>query len=211
MARRAALELALRLVALVRQHLLHEGHLLGDDLLGVPDLPLQPVGGHLHVTLDLRPHLRAAEVEVRRAAGRAQVFVGKLLEVVIAPATLVVFQVAGVAVLDRGVALDPVLLTQVLAIGGAIDIGHESSRRALEVFHQLVPIGLQRLAVASPWREELDKNALPRRLGVPRGGRELDRTRAEGEEGQDGQNPGSHHGRSRREVATAGGAPGKIA
>ena len=40
------------------------------------------------------------------------------------------------------------LLTEGLAFGGAIHVGHEGARAAIELVHQLVPVRFQLFAVA---------------------------------------------------------------
>ena len=49
------------------------------------------------------------------------------------------------------VSLEPrhlMLLTEGLAFGGAIHVGHEGARAAIELVHQLVPVRFQLFAVA---------------------------------------------------------------
>lgn len=56
---------------------------------------------------------------------------------------------------------------QLLTLGGAIDVSNEGGRGSLEGIHQLVPIGLQLLAVASPRCLELNEHRLAGDLLVP--------------------------------------------
>merc|ERR1719421_2066761 len=105
--------------------------------------------------------LLVAEVDVLRAARGLQV-ARELLQVVEGPAALVVLEVAGVTVLDRGVAPDANVAAEVLPSGSAVHVGNQHSRVVLVLAHQLVPGGLHVLAVASPGREELDEDGLPR-------------------------------------------------
>mmetsp|Transcript_91568 Transcript_91568/g.285406 ORF Transcript_91568/g.285406 Transcript_91568/m.285406 type:complete len:238 (-) Transcript_91568:37-750(-) len=180
----------------VADDLFHERDVDLHGALGLGDLGLELLGRQLLELLDGFLLLVVAEVHVVRTALRAQVLIRKLLEVLVATAALVGLQVARVAVLYRGEALNLVLLAKVLAGLRAVHVGDQGGGGALEVVHQPVPSGLHRLAVASPGRQELDEDALPGRRLVPRGARELHGTSSR-EQRREGENA-ERHGRCRR-------------
>merc|ERR1719440_1168548 len=152
---------------LVSYHLLHDRHILLNSLECVPDLALELARGHLHEAFELCPVTLFAKIQIGRATAWAQVLVGKFLEIVVAAATVVIFKLGGITILDAWVASHLVLLTQLLTFCGAVHIGDQGCWGALEVIHQLVPIGLQLLAVSSPRCQKLDENSLARGLGIP--------------------------------------------
>merc|ERR1740121_2566248 len=104
----------------------------------------------------------------------AQVLICEGLEGLVVPLTLEILHRIWGTVLDRWVTLHPVLLAQGLALRRAIDVGNQRRGRTGKILHQLVPIGLQRLAVASPWCQKLDEHRLPRGLCIPIVGCQLD-------------------------------------
>mmetsp|Transcript_91562 Transcript_91562/g.285386 ORF Transcript_91562/g.285386 Transcript_91562/m.285386 type:complete len:232 (-) Transcript_91562:2-697(-) len=186
------LELPLALAGLeVADDLLHERDVDLDGALGLGDLGLELLGRQLLELLDRLLLLLVAEVHVVRAALWAQVLVRKLLEVLVAPAALVGLQVARVTVLDRGEALNLLLLAEVLAGLRAVHVGDQGGGGTLEVVHQPVPSGLHRLAVASPRSKKLDEDALPGRRLVPRGAGELHRA-CSGEQHRGGEHTERH-------------------
>eukprot|EP01084_Bolivina_argentea_P167147 290154_1 len=65
---------------------------------------------------------------------------------------------------------------QRLTVSGAIHIGDQCSGRVREVSHQLVPKGLQALAMASPRCLELNEDGLSGCLLIEIRGRQLDGT-----------------------------------
>merc|ERR1719440_1963965 len=152
---------------LVSYHLLHDRHILLDSFECVPDLALELARRHLHEAFKLCPVTLFAKVQISRATAWAQVLVGKLLEIVVAAATVVIFELGGITMLDTWVASHLMCLTQCLAFCGAVHIGHQGCWGTLEVVHQLVPIGLQLFAVSSPRCQEFDENSLARCLGIP--------------------------------------------
>ena len=147
--------------------LFHDRHLFFHNADGVSDLALQPVRRHDEVALDLLLHGIIAELHVGGSASRAQVLRGKLLQAVEVTSTLVVLEVTRFTVLEGRVALDAILRAQGLPLPSAVHVRNERSRVAAELIHQLVPIGLQLLAVAAPRGKELDEDTLPCRLGIP--------------------------------------------
>jgi hypothetical protein len=89
---------------------------------------------------------------VPQTALRAEVLMCESLEGIEVPPALVSLQVIWVAVLDRRVAVDAHLRTQLLAVFRAVHVGNESCLGTLELIDEFVPIRLHRLAVASPAR-----------------------------------------------------------
>merc|ERR1719487_148160 len=128
-------------------------------LLAFGDLGIESGGVEGHGGLDLSLLGGVTEVEVLRSTGRSEVLLGESLEVLKGAATLVVFEVVRIAVLDGRIALDTVLAAEVL-VDGAVNIGDESGLRVLEFLHELVPSRLHGFAVSSPRSEELDENGL---------------------------------------------------
>ena len=124
-------------------------------------------GRHGRELCDQGLFLIVAEVKVGWTAGWAQVLFCELLEIFEATATVVIRQVSRVTVLDRWVAPDAVLVAQGLALGGAINIADERRGGVSEFLHQLVPSGLQALAVASPWSLKFNEDALASGFLVP--------------------------------------------
>jgi len=155
-------------------------------LLSLGDLSIKLSSGEGHGALDLLLLLSVAEVEVGRAAGRSEVLLREGLEVLEGAAALVVLHVVRITVLDGRVSLDTELAAKVL-VDSAVDVGNEGGLRVLEFFHELVPSRLHGFAVASPRREELDENGLPRGEGVEVVGGEFGGAHG-GHEGEEGVN-----------------------
>jgi len=105
-----------------------------------------------------------AEVEVGWGARWAQVFVGKLLEVVVRSATfvLVAHRVGGAGdVLNGWVSLNAVFGAEVLGVvGGAVNIDDGDGGGGSKVSFEFFPIRLHLFAVSSPRRLELDEGCL---------------------------------------------------
>mmetsp|Transcript_118335 Transcript_118335/g.232334 ORF Transcript_118335/g.232334 Transcript_118335/m.232334 type:complete len:237 (-) Transcript_118335:93-803(-) len=166
----ALLVLVLQALEQLLQILLGLGHLrvLLLDRLG------QVGHGHGHVLVERGLLLLVAELRVRRPAARAQVLLGKIAQTVkVAPAFIVV-QVVRVARLEGGEALDAHLVALALALASAVHIRHEDARVVGVLLHELVPVRLHALAVATPGSVELHEDRLAGGLGVPRVLRELD-------------------------------------
>jgi len=151
----------------VRHDLPHERHLLLDDPKGVPNLALQPVWRHGHEGLDFFPHCLGTKVQVGGAALRAQVLGRELLQVFEGPPALVILEIGGVAVLDRGVAPHAMFFTKIFALGRAVHVGYERRRGALVLINQFVPVGFQFFAMPSPWSKKLNEHTLAGRFRVP--------------------------------------------
>merc|ERR1711957_768883 len=81
--------------------------------------------------------------------------------------TIVVFELVRIAVLDGRVASHSMRFAQRLAFSSAVNVGHKSTRIAFEFLHQLVPVGFQLLAVASPGCLEFYEDAFATGLGIP--------------------------------------------
>lgn len=178
---------------LVRQHLLHHREVLVEDLLHVSDPAFQFADRHDGILLNGCLRLRRAELDVFAWATLGpQILVGKLLEVVVGSASLVILELVGVPVLDRRVAPDTDFVAQRLSFGSAIHVGDDSLRRILELFDQLVPSGLQGLAMASPWRQELYEDLLACGDLVPIVGGELEALCSERDGDQGGDFQGGH-------------------
>merc|ERR1719330_309053 len=73
----------------------------------------------------------------------------------------------GFSILYRWVAANPVLFAQAFPLGCAVNVGNKRCWRVLEVSDQPVPVGLQLLAMASPWSEKLHEHLFPCSLRVP--------------------------------------------
>ena len=73
----------------------------------------------------------------------------------------------GVAVLDGREATNTVGVAERLAGGGAVNVSNESGGVAVVLGHELIPVRLHALAVASPRREELDEDSLASGVLVP--------------------------------------------
>merc|ERR1719377_120126 len=178
------LELLVRLLELV--------HFVREELLRLLDLRFLLLDLRVKIRSrkllepeDLLLHLRLAEVHLCRAAHRLQTL-GKLLKRGVVAPPLVILEVVRIAVLDRRVTADTHLVAQRLSSGRAVHVGNQTRLVVLERFHQLVPVRLHLLALASPGRQELDKDSLPGRGLVPSVGGELHAARAEREESQEG-------------------------
>mmetsp|Transcript_12147 Transcript_12147/g.15165 ORF Transcript_12147/g.15165 Transcript_12147/m.15165 type:complete len:209 (-) Transcript_12147:27-653(-) len=169
----------------VGRDLLHDRHLFFHNSDGVSNLAFKPIWRHRHVSFDLFLHLGAAQIQIVWTAGRSQVLLRKLLQGVKISATLIVLQVAWVAILECRITADAVLFAQGLAPCGAIHIGHQRSRTAVDFVHQFVPIRFQLLAVATPRSKELDENTFPCCLCVPVLLCELNSGRATKQSGED--------------------------
>eukprot|EP00982_Pelagococcus_subviridis_P016661 31490-Pelagococcus_subviridis.AAC.21 len=116
------------------------------------DLLVQIRLGHGHLRLDGRLLVVVAEVDVLRAAGRAEVILRPRAEgVEVAPAVVRVARGGGRAgeVLQRRVSGHAVLLAQVLLLR-AVDVGDDDGLAGLVLVPELVPRRLERLAVAAP-------------------------------------------------------------
>jgi len=157
----------LELFLQVRKDLLHDRHILCDNLERVPYLALELSRRHLHECFKLRSVGLGAELQVGWPTCWAEVLVRKLLEVLVGAAAIIVFELCWIAILDGGVAPDTMRGAQFLPFGSAVSISDEGGGGALEVLHQFVPSGLQALAVASPRRLELDEDPFPSCLCIP--------------------------------------------
>jgi len=142
-------------------------------LFGFLDGSVEVIGRQGEVLLDGLLLVIVAKVEVAGAAAGAEVLVSELLECVEITATLVVFEVVGVTVLDGGEALDTVGVTEGLAGGGAVNVSYKAISGSFKLSHEFVPSRLHRLAVTSPRGLELDKNSLASSGSVPIVGGEL--------------------------------------
>merc|ERR1719498_213777 len=124
-----SLELAACLLLLVCQPLLHLRDILLEGLDGIANLAIQLASRHLHEAFQLGLDFSGAEIQIIWTALRSEILLGKLLEIIEGSATLVVLEVGWVAILQGWVAADTMLLAQVLALGGAVNISHQRSRR----------------------------------------------------------------------------------
>ena len=72
---------------------------------------------------------------------------------------LTVLQIGWISPLQSRVALDTVIVTERLSIGGTVNIGNELGGRSGEFLHELVPVWLELLAVSTPeWRKRVIVN-----------------------------------------------------
>jgi hypothetical protein len=107
-----------------------------------------------------------AEIDVFGRAHGLKIL-GEIVEGVEVASALVVLEVGGVAVFDCGISTNTGFVAQRLSGGCTVDVGNELGGGPGKGLHQLVPIWLHFLTVASPRREELDEYRLARRFGVP--------------------------------------------
>jgi hypothetical protein len=114
-----------------------------------------------------------AQVDIGRGA-RGLKALGELLQGCKVAATLVFLEGGGVSVLDSRETLDAIAVAERFAGSRAVYITNQSLVVTGVLFHELVPVWLHLLAVASPRCLELDEDRLSGGFGVPIGGGEGD-------------------------------------
>ncbi len=62
---------------------------------------------------------------------------------------LVVLKVRGISILEGRVSTDTILIAKILSASSTVNIGNQLSGRSLKVSDELVPIGLELLAVSA--------------------------------------------------------------
>mmetsp|Transcript_24487 Transcript_24487/g.50934 ORF Transcript_24487/g.50934 Transcript_24487/m.50934 type:complete len:214 (+) Transcript_24487:269-910(+) len=107
---------------------------------------------HGHVFLNLLFLLVIAEVNVRGRANGLEVLLGELFHGRVITSSLVILEVSRISPLNCGVSTDAIGITEGLALSSAIDVGDKLGRTVVKRVHELVPIGLHFLTVASPRR-----------------------------------------------------------
>merc|ERR1712032_219495 len=115
---------------------------------------LQSFRRHLHELFNLFPLLAFTQIDVLGAANGSQIIRRKLLKILEAAASFVVFESTGITPLDGGKALHTMLFAQRLPCGSAVYISDKGCCRTLVLLYQLIPSRLHRLAMSSPWRKE---------------------------------------------------------
>mmetsp|Transcript_92517 Transcript_92517/g.283259 ORF Transcript_92517/g.283259 Transcript_92517/m.283259 type:complete len:272 (+) Transcript_92517:8-823(+) len=141
----------------------HECLKVGLDLLHLRLLSLDELvagrAAHLRELFDLGFLLIVAELQVRGRALGPQA-IRECLQSREIPATFVILEVVGVAILDGRVSAHTYLIAQLLARGCAINICDQGGIGTLISINQLVPIGFHALAMSSPRCLELHENRL---------------------------------------------------
>merc|ERR1719384_472409 len=113
----------------VSQHLPHDGDVRFIHLDSVSDFAFELASGHGKIFFNRRLSVRITEPDVLAwPTCGSQILLGKLLESIIRPGTLVLLKITRFPPLDRWVPTYPFLLTQSFTICCAIYITNESCR-----------------------------------------------------------------------------------